>query len=68
MTGLLKECFGSVISSLAKMRECQRCELLEECRAMNWTEPSGGEAAAVERDRPPERDSGDSDPSGTSHP
>ena len=40
MSRVVKECFGSVISSLAKMRECQRCELLEECRAINWTEPA----------------------------
>jgi hypothetical protein len=60
LSRVLKECFGSVISSLAKMRECTRCELLAECRAMNWTEPTDGESAAAGDDRPPERDALDS--------
>lgn len=68
MTRVLKECFGSVISSLAKMRECARCELLQECRAMNWTEPDGGEPAPRSGDLPPGRDAGGSDPSGESPP
>ena len=68
MTRVVKECFGSVISSLAKMRECTRCELLAECRAMNWTEPADGEAAAAGGEPPPEREPGGSDPSGKSRP
>jgi hypothetical protein len=36
MPRILKECFGTVISSLKKMKECVRCELLAECRAINW--------------------------------
>lgn len=32
----MKDCFGTVISSLKKMKECVRCELLAECRAINW--------------------------------
>lgn len=31
-----KDCFGTVISNLNKMKECVRCELLAECRAINW--------------------------------
>jgi hypothetical protein len=50
------------------MRECTRCELLAECRAMNWTEPTDGESAAAGDDRPPEHDPRGSDPSGKSRP
>jgi hypothetical protein len=35
---VLKDCFGTVIASLKKMKECVKCELLRECRAINWTE------------------------------
>jgi hypothetical protein len=38
---IVKDCFGTVISTLHKMKECVRCELLAECRSINW---SGGEA------------------------
>ncbi len=38
MPRILKDCFGTVISSLKKMKECVRCELLRECRAINWNE------------------------------
>ena len=34
----MKDCFGTVISSLKKMKECVVCELLIECRSMNWKE------------------------------
>jgi len=37
---IAKDCFGTVISTLHKMKECVRCELLAECRSINW---SGGE-------------------------
>lgn len=61
LSRIMKDCFGTVISSLKKMKECIRCELLRECRAINWTseageapptitrrpaDPSGGDAAA----------------------
>ncbi|MCZ6696856.1 MAG: hypothetical protein O7A63_10000 [Acidobacteria bacterium] len=38
MTHPLKDCFGTVISNLKKMKECVRCELLVECRSVNWQE------------------------------
>ena len=34
---VLKDCFGTVIASLKKMKECVKCELLRDCRAINWT-------------------------------
>jgi hypothetical protein len=39
----MKDCFGTVISSLKKMKEGVRCELLRECREINWQsqEPQG---------------------------
>ncbi len=43
MPRITKDCFGTVIASLRKMKECVRCELLAECRAINWT---GGEQPA----------------------
>jgi hypothetical protein len=33
---ITKDCFGTVISTLTKMKECVRCELLAECRSINW--------------------------------
>jgi len=36
MSRVTKDCFGTVIASLKKMKECVRCELLAECRAINW--------------------------------
>ena len=59
MPRITKDCFGTVIASLKKMKECVRCELLSECRAINW---QGGEAAvpgAVAR-RPLNDPTGDS--------
>lgn len=41
MSRITKDCFGTVISTLHKMKECVRCELLAECRSINW---AGGEA------------------------
>jgi hypothetical protein len=46
---VMKECFGTVISSLKKMKECVRCELLRECRAINWDENSAEPPAVVRR-------------------
>ena len=36
MPRITKDCFGTVISTLTKMKECVRCELLAECRSINW--------------------------------
>lgn len=36
MSRITKDCFGTVISTLTKMKECVRCELLAECRSINW--------------------------------
>ena len=44
MPRITKDCFGTVIASLKKMKECVRCELLAECREINW---QGGEAGAA---------------------
>lgn len=54
---IVKDCFGTVISTLSKMRECVKCELLGECRSINWTAPAEDEAPAVtgRRDAPPDR-------------
>jgi len=41
---IVKDCFGTVISTLHKMKECVRCEFLSECRSINW---SGGETDAA---------------------
>ncbi len=41
---ITKDCFGTVIASLKKMKECVRCEVLAECRAINW---QGGEVEAA---------------------
>lgn len=46
MPRISKDCFGTVIASLRKMKECVRCELLAECRAINW---AGGEASEAGR-------------------
>ena len=42
----MKDCFGTVISSLKKMKECVGCELLIECRSMNWQEGVSREDAS----------------------
>ncbi len=71
MPRILKDCFGTVISSLKKMKECVRCELLRECRSINW-EAQEGEAGPVVSRRPggPAGDAGpsSSDPSGAGAP
>ena len=36
LTRITKDCFGTVISSLTKMKECVRCEFQRECQAINW--------------------------------
>lgn len=45
MARIVKDCFGTVIATLTKMKECVRCELLAECRSINW--------AAGESELPP---------------
>jgi hypothetical protein len=45
LTRISKDCFGTVIASLTKMKECVRCEFQRECQAINW--------AAAEMDAPP---------------
>jgi len=64
---ILKDCFGTVISSLNKMKECVRCELLSQCRAINWT--ATGNPPVVFR-RPPGQGEGESErtPSGAADP
>ena len=37
MPRITKDCFGTVIATLNKMKECVRCELLSECRSINWS-------------------------------
>jgi len=51
-----KDCFGTVIASLRKMKECVRCELLAECRAINWTGEEGASGPVVARRRDEEGD------------
>ena len=58
MTRISKDCFGTVIASLKKMKECIRCELLSECRAMNWRGQEEAEIPPVVVRRSPK--SGDS--------
>lgn len=52
MPHALKDCFGTVIASLKKMKECVRCELLRECRAINWAAQENDEPAVVVRRAP----------------
>lgn len=49
MPRITKDCFGTVIASLRKMKECIRCELLSECRAINWHGAEAGSQAVVMR-------------------
>jgi hypothetical protein len=58
---IAKDCFGTVISTLHKMKECVRCELLAECRSINWS--GGGEETAgpVVMRRPLSGSDGDGD-------
>ncbi|HYS77816.1 MAG TPA: hypothetical protein VEO94_03190 [Candidatus Dormibacteraeota bacterium] len=58
MPRITKDCFGTVIASLKKMKECVRCELLAECRAINWKAQEEAESHPVVVRRSPK--SGDS--------
>ena len=53
MPRIVKDCFGTVISTLNKMKECVRCELLSECRSINWTAPESDTPAVVIRRQAP---------------
>jgi hypothetical protein len=46
---IVKDCFGTVISTLSKMKECVRCELLAECRQINWQAQEGATPPLVIR-------------------
>ncbi len=67
MSRIMKDCFGTVISSLKKMKECVRCELLRECRAINWTEAESDASPAVTR-RPSGSAAGGGDAAGGAAP
>jgi hypothetical protein len=62
MTRISKDCFGTVIASLKKMKECVRCDLLSECRAINWQAQAEAEITPVVVHRSPK----DPDSSNTS--
>ena len=49
MSRITKDCFGTVISTLTKMKECVRCELLAECRSINWQAQDGARPPVVVR-------------------
>jgi len=49
---ITKDCFGTVIATLNKMKECVRCELLSECRSINWAAASDDGAGPVVVRRP----------------
>ena len=53
MTRISKDCFGTVIASLKKMKECVRCEFLSECRAINWQAQAEAENTPVVVHRSP---------------
>jgi len=58
MPRITKDCFGTVIASLKKMKECVRCELLAECRAINWqAQEEAGSPPVVVRRSPKNGDS-----------
>ncbi len=70
MSRITKDCFGTVISTLTKMKECVRCELLAECRSINWQAQDGASPPVVTRrggpasgtsEPPASRDDQDSD-------
>lgn len=64
MPRITKDCFGTVIASLRKMKECIRCELLSECRAINWQD-TGGESPAVVLRHPAGPGEGSGEPAGS---
>ena len=58
MPRIVKDCFGTVISTLHKMKECVRCELLSECRSINWTAPENDAPSVVNRRALPSHETG----------
>ena len=58
MTRISKDCFGTVISTLNKMKECVKCELLAECRSINWAASTGQAGPVVTRRPDPGRQEG----------
>jgi len=62
MSRITKDCFGTVIASLKKMKECVRCELLAECRAINWKSQEIEEKPAVVKRSPKSGDASNSSP------
>ncbi len=56
MSRITKDCFGTVISTLTKMKECVRCELLSECRSINWQAQEGARPPVVVRRGEPSSD------------
>jgi hypothetical protein len=62
MTRISKDCFGTVIASLKKMKECIRCELLSECRAINWQAQEEESLPVVVRRAPKDPDSSNTTP------
>lgn len=65
MPRITKDCFGTVIASLRKMKECVHCELLAECRAINWTGEEGAAGPVVARRRDAEDATGEGAAGGT---
>ena len=60
MPRIVKDCFGTVISTLTKMKECVRCELLAECRSINWAaREAGPEPIVIRRPVPGSLEGGD---------
>ena len=59
MSRITKDCFGTVISTLTKMKECVRCELLAECRSINWQAQESATPPVVIRRGVPEPDAGE---------
>ena len=66
MSRITKDCFGTVISTLKKMKECVRCELLAECRSINWQVQDGAKPPVVIRRGEPSSDAGKPPASGDS--
>jgi len=62
VTRITKDCFGTVIASLKKMKECVRCELLAECRAINWQARETEEKPSVVRRSPKNGDASNNSP------
>ena len=62
MSRITKDCFGTVIASLKKMKECVRCELLSECRAINWKAQEAEEEPPIVKRAPRTGDASSSSP------